>query len=135
MPMIYRLWTKIRKVYIDEWEALHRGPWDAAVKGSSALRAAVLSMFHDELATLSEEEVAKILWDMEKFYDNIHIGLLIKRAEDLGYPSLIIALGLQMHVAPRILRAHEHHTFCELPSNGIIAGCTQSNIFARISYI
>ena len=66
MPMIYRLWTKIRKVYIDEWEALHRGPWDAAVKGSSALRAAVLSMFHDELATLSEEEVAKILWDMEK---------------------------------------------------------------------
>ena len=69
---------------------------------------------------------------MEKFYDNIHIGLLIKRAEDLGYPSLIIALGLQMHLAPRILKAHEHHTFCELPSNGIIAGCTQSIIYARI---
>ncbi len=75
MPMIYRLRTKIRKEYIDEWEAANRGPWDAAVKGSSALRAVVLSMFHDEFATLSGEEVAKILGlklgniDLGKFSD------------------------------------------------------------------
>ncbi len=46
---------------LDMWEVDHRGPWDAAIKGSSALRAAVLAMFQDELATPTGEEVAKIL--------------------------------------------------------------------------
>ena len=63
------------------WEDDHRGPWDAAVKGSSALRAAILSMFSDELAHLSNEEVAKIPWDPTKFYDTISIPLLCDRAK------------------------------------------------------
>ncbi len=110
----------------------NRGPWDAVVQGSSALRAAVLSMFHDELATLSGEDVAKIQWDMEKFYDNMHIPPLIQRAQDMEYPCVVMALGMQMHMAPRIIKAHEHNTLCELPSNGSIAGCTQSNTLAKI---
>ncbi len=63
MPMLYRIWTKIRKRYITDWDVDHRGPWDAAVRGSSALRAALLSMFKDELAVYSEEEIVKILWE------------------------------------------------------------------------
>ena len=31
MPMLFRLWTKIRKASIDEWGYLHHGPWDAAI--------------------------------------------------------------------------------------------------------
>ena len=65
MPMLYRLWTKIRKPYLAEWEELNKGPWDAAVKGSSALRADILSLFSDEVASLSEIEILEILWDME----------------------------------------------------------------------
>ena len=53
MLMLYRIWTKIRKKWIQEWDALFSGPWDAAVKGSSALRAAVLSQFQDEIHTLN----------------------------------------------------------------------------------
>ena len=62
MPMIYRLWAKVRKPELDVWDVANVEPWDAAVKGSSALRAAILSMFHDELAALSQEEVIRILW-------------------------------------------------------------------------
>ena len=72
MPMIYRIWTKIRKPLLVEWEYENRGPWDAAVRGSSALRAAILSAFHDEIAHYNDEYLTKILWDMEKFYDNIN---------------------------------------------------------------
>ena len=36
MPMLYRLYTKIRRPYIIKWELAHQGPWDVAVKGSSA---------------------------------------------------------------------------------------------------
>ena len=31
MPMLYRIWTKVRKRFIQEWDTLHQGPWDAAV--------------------------------------------------------------------------------------------------------
>eukprot|EP00973_Karenia_brevis_P048488 6730357-Karenia_brevis.AAC.1 len=43
MPMLYRIWTKRRMLYITKWEKANAGPWDAAVEGSSALRAALLS--------------------------------------------------------------------------------------------
>ena len=33
MPMLYRLWSKIRRPYISEWERAHQGPWDAAAPG------------------------------------------------------------------------------------------------------
>ena len=66
MPMLYRLWTKIRRPYMRDWEADNKGPWDAAVRGSSALRAAILIAFADEMGTYSGLEVAKVFWDLEK---------------------------------------------------------------------
>ena len=50
----------------------------------------------------------------------------------LGYPAAIGALGVQMHMAPRVIRAHEHHVMCARPANAIIAGCTQSTFWARM---
>eukprot|EP00973_Karenia_brevis_P074227 10313613-Karenia_brevis.AAC.1 len=43
IPMLYRIWTKVRKPYIQKWERANAGPWDAAVEGSSALGAALTS--------------------------------------------------------------------------------------------
>ena len=37
-----------------------------------------------------------------------------------------------MHMAPRILRGYNHHVICKLPTNAIIAGCTQSTYFAKV---
>ena len=132
MPMVYRIWTKVRKPWIQEWDALNSGPWDAAVKGSSALRAAVLSQFQDEIHFLNGGEVGTILWDMAKFYDNIPIPKLVGRARDMGYPTAIVAAGLIMHMCPRVLKAYDHYEPCCSPSNGIIAGCTQSTYWARM---
>ena len=50
VPMLYRLYTKIRRPQIVQWELAKQGPWDAAVKGSSALRAGLLSLLRDEMA-------------------------------------------------------------------------------------
>ena len=133
MPMLYRLWAKIRKVQIQEWDIEHRGPWDAAVRGSSALRAGLLSAFGDELSSLSKEEVAAILWDMDKFYDNINIIKLLDEVYDTHYPLRVSSLGLQMHLAPRVIKAYDSFSLIPtLPTNSIIAGCTQSTYFARV---
>ena len=80
MNMLYRLWTKIRRPNILVWDSSHRGEWDAAVRGSSALRHAILGAFHDEVATLNGHDAASILWDLAKFYDTISIPKLVERA-------------------------------------------------------
>ena len=49
----------------------------------------------------------------------------------LGYPVKLAALGISMHTAPRTIRAYDHHVPMGRPSKWIIAGCTQSNQFAR----
>ena len=133
MPMIYRLWTKIRRPYMRQWEReQYHGPWDAAVRGSSALRAAIFTAFGDEVAQYNGKRITKILWDFEKFYDSLSIPRLIAKCLTLGYPVKLAALGIIMHTAPRTIRAYDHHVMMGRPSNGIIAGCTQSNHFARI---
>ncbi len=73
---------------IDMWEVNHREPWGAALKGCSALRAAVLSMFRDELATCLVMKCLVMKW--LKFYDNIHIPKLIRRALAMDYPIALL---------------------------------------------
>ena len=84
--MLYRLWTKIRRPYIVAWEVANQGPWDAAVQGSSALRARLLSSLRDEMAICLGKDSLVALWGMETFYDSIDIDILAEEAEKLEYP-------------------------------------------------
>eukprot|EP00973_Karenia_brevis_P025711 3546610-Karenia_brevis.AAC.1 len=88
MPILYRIWAKIRKPYIQKWERAKAGQWDAAVEGSSALRAALTSMFGNEMAHYRGESTLSTLYGVEKIYDNIFISVLIREATRLGYPAL-----------------------------------------------
>ena len=83
MPMLYRLWTKIRRPYIIKWELAHQGPWNAAVKGSSALRAGILSLLRDEMAIRLGLDSLVALWDIDFFY--IDICILMVEAEKVEY--------------------------------------------------
>ena len=90
---------------INARDAVHQGPWDVAVRGSSALRAAILSMFHEELANYSHEEVATILWDLTK--NMTPLTSLSWQREPLtlnNYPVMVFALRIQMHMAPRTIK-------------------------------
>ena len=132
MPMLYRLYLKSRRPYIIQWELEHQGPWDAAVKGSPALRAGLLSLMRDEMAIRLGKDTLVTLWDVEKFSDNIDIGVLIIEAAALQYPIKLMSLGLQMHMAPRGLRCYGYCPGQVLAGNGIIAGCTQSTTYTKI---
>ena len=41
---------------------------------------------------------------MHKFFDLVDHVTLVKKAMDLGFPLHILVMGVQMHVAPRILQ-------------------------------
>ena len=43
----------------------------------------------------------------------------------------MLSLGLQMHMAPRILKTNGGYISTGIPNNGIIAGCAQSTSWAK----
>eukprot|EP00973_Karenia_brevis_P070504 9800624-Karenia_brevis.AAC.1 len=69
------------------WERANDGPWDAAVEGSSALRAALTFMFGNEVAYYRGEATLSTLYDMEKFYDIISIPNTHNRGHKIGIPT------------------------------------------------
>lgn len=132
MPMIYRVRTKVRRPHITRWAKYHEGPRDAAIRGSSPLRAALNSQLLDEVGRYKQGTNGTILFDMEKFYDNISITKLMMLGLQHGYPRRLMSLGLQMHMACRGLKCYNTHPSHTMPTNGIMAGCAQSTTFAKV---
>eukprot|EP00973_Karenia_brevis_P005820 792397-Karenia_brevis.AAC.1 len=81
---------------------------------------------------INGDSTLSTLYDMENLYDNTSIPALVREANRLDYPSLVLKLGLQMHMACRSIRCYQFHPGVTTPANGIIAGCTQSTTFAKI---
>eukprot|EP00973_Karenia_brevis_P013574 1843330-Karenia_brevis.AAC.1 len=66
-------------------------------------------MFGNEVAYYKGEATLATFYDMEKLYDNISTPALIREATRLGYPALVLKLGLQMHMACRSIRCYQFH--------------------------
>ena len=127
----YRLYSKIRKTFVTEWEATRAGFWDSAVKGSTPLRAALIRELYNEVAVYMGLAVAQILWDMEKFYDLLNPGVMAKLALQLEYPVVPLYLGLLVHRAARVLSLKGCFSEPHLPETSILAGCFQSVAWSR----
>ncbi len=132
MATLYRLIMRLCGDDIGDWDAAKAGFFDTAVAGNSALRAHLLRSLEVELATVEGQFTAHVLWDMEKFFDSIKIGVLIPRLDALGYPSAVATLGLVAHRAPRVLRTGNSisRPLCNA-GRSIVAGCQQSVSWAR----
>ena len=73
-----------------------------------------------------------ILFDMEKFYDNVDVHKIIELGLKHRYPTRLLGLGLMMHMGIRGLKCFNIIPGSKLPSNGRIAWCIQSTTFAKI---
>eukprot|EP00959_Pyramimonas_sp_CCMP1952_P208382 4359100-Pyramimonas_sp.AAC.1 len=60
--------------------------WDKAVRGSSALRAAIARQFQLEVSTIQGFSWAEIPMDLEKFYDHLQRFEIFRLAKATGYP-------------------------------------------------
>ena len=128
---IYRCYSRIRKTWVSSWESERAGFWDAAVKNSTPLKAALIRELLNEVSINLKLSVAEILWDMEKFYDNINIPKLLQQALVMNFPKRTLYLSITIHLAPRVLAAQGGVSRPVHPYNSIIAGCTFSSEFGR----
>ena len=132
VSLVFKVWETLNAGTITTWESERIGFWDDATRGSSALRAAALRRMRAEASSIMGDEFAFILWDAEKFYDNVCLGQLFKAAVKCGLPSRQLLLGLQMLLAPRAIRVSNVIGEPKQPSNGLTAGSRRANFYARL---
>ena len=132
VSLIFKLWEVLNACTITKWEDEKIVFWDDAVRGSSALRAAALRRLRAEAASLMGEEFTYILWDAEKFYDNVDLLQLFESAIACGLDGREAVLGLAIFMAPRTIRIGRVVGSDTTPSNGMIAGIKRANYYSRL---
>eukprot|EP00959_Pyramimonas_sp_CCMP1952_P111837 2339185-Pyramimonas_sp.AAC.1 len=85
-----------------EWCDKRAGHWDAAVRGSSALQAVLLTMVPDGArAHVGVAEHSNFLMDVEKFHDFMDLALMIPKGISLEVPPVELYLRCLTYLAPR----------------------------------
>ena len=85
VSFIYKLYTLVRKSFVTTWDDNNAGFWDDAVKGSSALRAALIRSFHNEIALALGLETATVYFDIDNCYDSIDVSKIIYNRVRLSF--------------------------------------------------
>ena len=131
-PMLYRLFCIVRQPLVKEWAIANSFEWDFATAGKSALYSAAMRCWTNEMAILSGRHTSSLLWDIKQFFDNISPEMVLAEGIRMGYPLLDLIMGLQMHMAPRLLIVSGVASSLVLPLLSILAGCLHSVNFAKI---
>jgi len=131
---IYRAWSQLRRPGVVAWEELERRTafWDSALQGSSCLRVALARAMQGEAAKILGASFSQLLWDIRKFYDSIRPWMLAELSRQLGYPAVLLYLGLLVHEAARIIFDRCVASRFVVPEASILAGCMQSTTWAKI---
>ncbi len=132
LPILVRLYFKMRLCELNGWCEENQKKWDAAVKGKSAVRAALQELLMDEIAQCENTNRATIAWDLEKFYDSISIKRLVEAAIKHKYPGVQLVLGLRCYLGPRMVTWAGQTSHWVNPDTSITAGCVQGNHMARM---
>ncbi|CAK0817692.1 unnamed protein product, partial [Prorocentrum cordatum] len=106
--------------------------WDTAIKGSSALRAALYRATLDETAQGMGIHHASLYADIAKFFDSLDLAWLIERAVDLGFSPTVLALEVEAFLAPRYLKRGQWVGPPIFASQSIVSGSTNGARFGKI---
>ena len=131
MHRLLRAFFKARRWFISSWEQSRADWWDNALKGSSALRAAVLRSFGSEAAVLAGASVVAAFVDIAKFYDSLDPVILVTQLIKLHFPTVSLLLHLQAHWGLRCVTKDSAVGRLFAGTRSILAGCTSSNSMAR----
>ena len=132
LPMMVRIWEKIRQPPMQAWCRERAGPWDQAVERSPALRCALVRCAMAEAAAECGMDAALSMVDLEKFYDTIRIDHLVNMALTLQAPARILLIDLMAYLAPRAIQYLGAVSQWLSPGASIVQGSRNSNNWARI---
>ena len=86
-----------------EWSTEKAGFWDTAIRGSNALRGALVRAFVAEANTLLGLTTITFFADVEKFFDSLDPYQLLSRLADLELPALMLLLQVLCPLLPSLV--------------------------------
>ena len=116
----------------NDWEEGFVRAWDDAVRGNSALDAALKRRLLEDMAGAIRWSALGIYYDMEKFYDSISVEDLISAMIAFEYPAHLATIDIQVHLGPRRISWQNLVSDPVQVSTSIIAGNRFSNRYARL---
>ncbi len=119
---LYRLWGRVRKSQVTSWTRARAGHWDRAVSGSAPLRAALMRQVKLDIATAQQIPWTEILWDINKFYDSVNLGVVAEVGYKQDYPLINLFLGLRVAAGPRRIKTDVCVSDVLIPTVSLIAG-------------
>ena len=86
LSFFYRIYARLHRVEVLEWEESLDKEWDAAIRNNSALQEAITQMLFDEAAIRAGKTVMEIYLDIKIFYDHISWYKLLWHAASQNFP-------------------------------------------------
>eukprot|EP00959_Pyramimonas_sp_CCMP1952_P341498 7153725-Pyramimonas_sp.AAC.1 len=105
--MTIRIWSRMRSGVVESWTQQREDHWGTALRGSSALRAALLSATLDETGHAMGIAHAGLFADMEQFYDSLDPGWLIDTGIKLDFSPTVMSMEVEAFLRPRHLKHTE----------------------------
>ncbi len=131
----YRVWSKARRPFAEDWEARNDRPFFAAASGIGPVDAVYRQAMRQEAAGASGQAAATVLEDMEAFYETVDRELLLHEARVLGFPTCLVRASLATYAAPRMI-THGRYASREVhPRRGIVAGCSFATTLVKVFYL
>ncbi len=128
---LYRLWTRIRREDVREWECTVDRPYFAAASGRSPQDAVWRQAAQAEAAVAKGECSAALLWDVASFFESIRRRPLWYRARRLHFPTTIAAVAFNAYSSVRMLSLAGAMSKPLFAHNGVPAGCTFAMAFTK----
>ncbi|CAK0809774.1 unnamed protein product, partial [Prorocentrum cordatum] len=128
-----KIWSKARGGIVDNWTEQLGAFWGGALRGCSALRAALHRALLDEVGREMQLASATLLLDLQTFYDTISLALLMELAVQVKYPAIVVAMEVELFLGPRILK-DQRHGISELvwPTRSAVAGSARGVSLAKV---
>jgi hypothetical protein len=120
---LYRLWARLRKAVVADWESRHERPYLAAGKGKSPQATVWRQACRSEAAVGRGRCSGTVLWDMASFFEAIKRVPLWHRARGLGFPLTVLKVALTTYESARMLTLGGAMSAPLHSDDGVLAGC------------
>ncbi len=120
---LYRLWTRLRRDVVRQWEETVDRHYFAAGSARSPQDSVWRQAARAEAAVAEHRATATLLWDLAAFFETVKRVPLWFRAKRLGFPTTVAAVSLNAYNAVRLLSLAGALSRPVEAANGIPAGC------------
>ncbi len=132
LPSLYRIWAKVRRGEVRDWERKWARDYFAAGPGKAAETAAWISALRAELAAASGASSATVLWDLLKCFEHGQHCLLAEEAAAVKFPVAIARMSVEMYCAERRLIVDDAVSDAIHPTRGFMAGCARALALIKV---